>query len=285
MEYESKRPLVHEEIEIFEEKVKVFDVREVREDREIHAEIHHEDGTEHTSVKKKHDASIVFPSLKSSLSLTETSPLQDMQLPKKMDSEEEAVVSKTEKINKNLTLPVDDQLVKASESSLLVNQKEQRFSSVKVLVQPKISSQCVSSDQYWTDLFSPMTAVPPQKEKPRSFGNDISTKMEKIYNEDILPLEQSTQPTSHKDTDIHKETIVSFLGNKMSGALFKGVSDFPTTILPQTKVFLPEEGYQCRKPSAMGSDKTGPAEAQTTRDDKDPNKERAEKLQKGICFS
>lgn len=265
MEYETKRPLVHEEIE-------VFDVREVREDiREIHVEMDHEDGTEHIS--------------KSSLSLTETSHLQNMQLTKKMDSKEEAVVSKTEKINKNVTHPVDDQLVKASESSLLVNQQEQRFSSVKVLVQPKMSSQCVSSDQYWTDLFSPITAVPPQKEKPKSFGNDISTKMEKIYNEDILPLERSTQPTSPKDTDIHKETIVSFLGNKMSGALFKGVSDFPTTILPQTKVLLPEEGYRCRKPSAMGSDKTGPAEDQATRDDKDPNKERAEKLQKGICFS
>lgn len=281
MEYKSKRPLIHEEMEIFEEKV--FDVRDVREDiREIHAEIHHEDGTEHISVKKKHNASVVFPSLKSSLPLTEASTLQNMHLTKKMDSKEEAVVSKTKKINKNL--PVDDQLVKASESSLFVNQKEQRFSSVKVLV-PKMSSQCVSSDQYWTDLFSPITAVPPQKEKPKSFGNDISTKMEKIYDEDILPLEQSTQLKSPEDTHIHKETIVSFLGNKMSGALFKAVSDFPTTILPQTKVFLPEEGYWCRKPSAMGSDKTGPAEAQATRDDKDPDKERAEKLQKGICFS
>ncbi|TWW80213.1 Titin [Takifugu flavidus] len=90
----SKRSLV-QEVELMEGKVEVSDVREDR--REIQsAEIHVEDNPEHTSLRKDHHASVGFPGLKSSLSLTEASPPQKLQ----MDSKNEAVASKTKNGNK-----------------------------------------------------------------------------------------------------------------------------------------------------------------------------------------
>lgn len=268
-----------------EGKVEVSDVREDR--REIQsAAIHVEDNPEHTSLRKDHHASVGFPGLKSSLSLTETSPPQKLQ----MDSKNEAVASKTKNGNKGETLSPDDQLVEAPESLLLVNHKEQSFSSDKVLVQPKsfvtsreitvrrkdvtqtvsdkmneMSSGSVSSEQQWTGLFSP-----PQKEKPR---NDIQ--------EDILLLERSALLASAKDSCIDEESLVSLLGNKRLGALSRGMSG-----VPQTKVLPSDEGHQSRRPSAMRpADKTGPAEAPATRHENNPDKEQAEKPQTGICFS
>lgn len=292
MEYESKRSLVQEEVELMEGKVDISDVREDR--REIQSA---EDNTEHISLRQNHHASVVFPCLKSSLSLTEACPPQKLQFANKMDSKNEA---KTKNSNKGGTLSPDDQLVEAPESLLLVNHKEQSLSSDKVLVQPpsfvtsreipvrrkdvtqtvsdkmnEMSSPSVSSEQQWTGLFSPITAAAPQKEKPR---NNI--------HEDILLLERSALLTSAKDSCIDEESCVSFLGNKKLGALFKGMSDVPTSVLPQTKVLPPVEGHQSRRPSAMRpADKKGPAEAQATRHENNPDMEKAEKLQKGICFS
>lgn len=287
MEYESKRSVV-QEVELMEGKEEVSDVREDR--RAIQCA---EDTTEHISLRQNHHTSLVLPCLTSSLSLTEASPPQKLQFAKKMDSKNEA---KTKNSKKGGTLSPDDQLVEATESLLLVNHKEQSFSSGKVLVQPKsfvtsreitvgrkdvtqtvsvkmkeMSSASVSSEQQWT---GPIPAAAPHKEKPR---NDI--------HEDVLLLERSLL-TSAKDSCIDEESCVSFLGNEKLGALYKGMSDVPTSVLPQTKVLPPVEGYQSRRPSAMRpADKTGPAEAQATRHENNPDKEKAKKLQKGICFS
>lgn len=284
MEYGSKRSLV-QEVELMEGKVLVSDVQEDR--REIQsAETHHvEDNTEHTSLRKNHHASVVAPGLKSGLSLTEASPPQKLQ----MDSKNEAVASKTKNGTKGETLSPDDQLVEAPESLLL----EQSFSSDKVLVQPKsfvtsreitvgrkvvtqtvsdkmdeMSSQSVSSEQQWTGLFSPITAAPPQKEKPR---NDI--------HEEIFLLERSALLASAKDSGIDEESF-------KLGALFRGMSDVPPAVLPQTEVLPSVEGHQRRRPSAMRpADKRAPAEAQATRHENNPDKEKAEKLQTGIWSS
>lgn len=289
MENESKRSLVQEEVELMEGKVEVSDVQEDR--REIQSA---EDNTEHISLRKTRQASVVFPCLKSRLSLTEASPPQKLQFAKKMDSKNEA---KTKNSNKGVTLSPDDQLVETPESLLLVHHKEQSFSSDQVLVQPKSlvtsreitvrrkdvaqtvsdkmneMSSSVSSEQQRTGLFSPITAAPPQKDKPR---NDI--------HEAILLPERSARLTSAKDSCIDEESCISLLGNKKLGALSKGMSDVTTTVLPLTKVLPPVEGHQSRRPSAMRpADKTVPAQA--TRHENNPDKEKAEKLQKGICFS
>lgn len=225
-------------------------------------------------------------SLSSGLSLTKASPLQQLQRTRKGDSNKQAVASKTEKIQKD----------EAPQSSLLVSQKEQRFSSVQAGVQPENSviplgqtgstnmtegsSQSVSIDQHrtqtlpTTNLFSPTTAVPPQDEKPKSRNDTSVTISEKMYHEDGLPLQRSTQPTT--DARIHEETVSTqrFPGSERSGALFK----VPTTVLPQT--FLPDEGHQSRKPSSRVS--AGPAGAGASGDQENPGKA---DLHKGICFS
>lgn len=245
MEYGSKSSLV-QEVELMEGKVKVSDVREDR--REIRsAGIHHvEDNTEHTRLRKNHHASVLVPSLKSGLSLTEASPPQKLQ----MGSQNEAVASKT----KVLVQPQSFVTVGRKDLTQTVSDKmDQR------------SSGSVSSEQQWTGLFSPPTAAPPQEEKPR--------------NEDILPLERSAPLASAQDSCMDEESF-------KSGAPSRGLSEGATTVLPPTEVLPSVEGHQSRRPSAMRpADKTGPAEAQGTRPENNPDKEEAEKLQKGIWFS
>lgn len=263
MEDESKKSLIQEDVELFEGKV-VFQNVGV-----IQSQIHHEeDDTEDTSVKRKYDA------LKSSLSLTKKSP-EKMQVTAKVDSKKEMVVAKTKKDD---TLSLDAQIVEAPES-LLVNQQDQNLSSVKVCVQSEnsvaskktnlarkpvilketasktmneTSSVRVSSDQHWTQtlptptLFSSVTDVPTRKQEHMSPTDDVSMMISKkiMKKEDIIPLEQSLQPT--------------------------------------TATALPTEGYQSRKLSSMVSaDQAGPSEGRATRDEENPDKERAE----GICFS
>lgn len=249
----------------------MFDVREDLEEIQSAEIPHGEDDTERTCVKS---------SLSSGLSLTKASPPQKLQHIRRVDSNNEAVASKTEKIQKD----------EAPKSSLSVSQKEQCFSSVQAGVQPENtviclgetastnmsegSSQSVSTEQHWTqtrpttDLLSPTTAVPPQEEKPE-FRYDISVaSSEKMHHEDSLPLERSTQPTT--DARVHEETVSTqrFRGSQSSGALSK----CPTTVLPQA--VLPDEGHQSRKPSSRVS-------AGASREE---NPEKAN-LPKGICFS
>lgn len=274
MENASKRSLVQEEVELTEGKVGVSDVWE--DWREIQsAEIHHgEDHTELLSLRKNPHASV------------EASPPQKLHFAQDEASKDEAVASKTK--DEGDTLTPDDRLAEAPESSFLVHQKQHRFSSDKVLVQPEsfvsprgttvgrkdvsdkmseMSSQSVSAEQPWTGLFSPITA-PPQNETPRNH-----------IHEDILPLERCALLTSAKGSRIHDQSSGSLLGNKESGALGRGRSDEPTSVVPQTKVLPPVEGHQSRRPSAMRPGQTE-AEAQAN----DPDKEKAEALHKGICF-
>lgn len=272
----SKRSLVQEEVELTEGKVDASDVREDRREFQS-AEIHHVEGnTEHLSLRKNHHATVVSPRL------TEASPPQKLQLAKKKAPKDEAAASRSK--NKGETLPPDDQLVEAPESSLLVNQNQHSSSSDQVLVQPKsfvtsrgitvtvskmneMSSQRVSSEQQWTGLLSPITAAP-QEEKPR-----------KDFHEDILLLERSALLTSAKGSRIHEESLGSVLGNEGSGALFRGMSEEASSAVPQTKVLPPVEGHQSRRPSAMRPADKAQAQANN------PDKEKAETLHKGICFS
>lgn len=250
MEYGSKRSLV-QEVELMEGKVEVSDVREDR--REIQsAGIHHvEDNAEHPRLRKNHHASVLVPGLKSGLSLTEASPPQKLQ----MGSQNEAVASKT----KVLVQP---------ESSVTSRERTVGRKDLTQTVSDKMdemSSRRVSSEQQWTGLFSPSTAAPPQEEKPR--------------NEDILPLERSAPLASAQDSCTDEESF-------KLGALSRGMSEVASAALPQTEVLPSVEGHQSRRPSAMRpADKTGPAEAQGTRPENNPDKEKAEKLQKGIWFS
>lgn len=225
-------------------------------------------------------------SLSSGLSLTKASRPQKLQCISKVDTSNEAVASKTKKIQKD----------EAPKSSLLVGQTEQGFSSVQAGVQPENSgnslgqtgstnmtegsSQSVSTYQHQTQTppttnhLSPITAVSPQDEKPKS-RNDTSVRIsENLSHEDSLPLERSTQPTT--DAGVHEEAVSTqrFPGNERSGTLFK----VPTKVLPQT--FLPDEGHQSRKPPSRVS--ASPAGAGASGDQENPEKA---DLHKGICFS
>lgn len=271
-EHEYTRALVREEIEVFEGKVKVLDVREAAKEIWSPEIPHEEDDTEHAHLKNY---------LSSGLSLTKESPPQKLQCFRNVDSNNEAVASKTEKIQKD----------EAPKSSLLVSQKEQRSSSVQAGVQPENSvislgqtgstnmtegsSQSVSTDLHWsqtlptTHLLSPTTAVPPRDEKPKSKNDLATTISENMYYEDGSPLPQSTQPST--DAHVHQGTFSTqrVPASEQSGAFFK----VPTTVFPQT--FLPDEGHQNRKPSSRVS--TG-----AFGDQENPQKAN---LHQGICFS
>lgn len=273
MDPKSTRTLVREETEIFESKVKVFDVREDPEEI-LSAEIPtEEDDTEHACVKS---------SLSSGLSLKKASLPQKLQCTRRVYCNKEAVASKIEKIEKD-----------TPESSLLVSQKD--FSLVQAGVQPNKSvsslgqtgsthmtegsSQCVPTDQHWTQtlptihLLSPATAVSSEDEKPKPKSkNDTSgTISENMHHEDRLPLEQSSQLTI--DASVHKEAVSTqrFPGSQTSGALCK----VPTTVLPQT--FLHAEGHQSTKPSSKFLTRAG-----ASRNQESPAKA---DLHEGICLS
>lgn len=221
-------------------------------------------------------------SLSSGLLLTKASPPQKLQRIRKVDSNE-TVASKTMKMPKD----------KAPESSLLVSQNKQHFSSVQTGVQPQncmislgqidstnMTEGSSQSVKHWTqtpptpDHLSPATAGSPQDEKPKS-RNDISvTISQKMYHERSLPLEGAVQPTT--DAGVHEGTVSTqrFSGSQKSGDLFT----VPTTVLPE--VFLPDEGHQRRKTSSRVS--AGPAGAGASGDQENPEKAN---LYQGICFS
>lgn len=178
-----------------------------------------EDDTQHPCVKS------------SDLSLTKAPLPQKLQHPRRVESNKEAVASKTEKIQED-----------APESSLLVSHQE-RFSLVQAGVQPEKpgisleqtgsanvtegSSQCVSTDQHWTQtlptihLLSPTAAVSLQDKKPKS-RNEPS-----VHHNNSVALEQYTQPIM--DASVQEEAVLTqrFPGRETSGALFK----VPTTVL------------------------------------------------------
>lgn len=271
MKNESKRSLIE-----VEEEVEISDVFEERAD-----------------TRKLQSASIVYPSLNPPLA----SPPPMLHSTKKVDPEKEAAASKTEKVKKDDVLSPNTYLLEASQSSLFINHNEQICSSGKVHVEPEnliskgrnhvtlaqtgshkmneMSSQSIFHDQHrtntlpTTDLFIPTSAVPPQKEKLR-----CST------SEDLLSAEASPQPTSPKDADIDRETLVStekVPESKCSGAPFRDVSD-----VPKAKVLL-LQGHQKVDPSAMGL--ADPTEAGAPGNEKNLDNNRGANLQKGICFS
>lgn len=277
MENESKRSLIEEEAEISEIQEERADARELQ------------------------SASIAYPSLNPSV----VSPPSTLHSTKKV-VEKEAAASNTEKVKKDDILSPKTHLVEAPQSSLFIRQIEQSCSSGNVHVESEnfvtisernhvtlahtgshkmneMSSQSIFSDQHWTktpttDYFIPITAVLPQKEKLRCSTNDTST-------EDDLSAEASTQPTSPKDADTDRETLVStenFPGIKCSGAPFRDVSDVATAVLPKEKVLLLQDRQKVDL-SVMGL--ADPTEAGAPRNEKNVDNNRGTNLQKGICFS
>lgn len=228
-----------------------------------------EDDTEHAHLKNY---------LSSDLSLTKESPPQKLQCFRNVHSNNEAVASKTEKIQKD----------EASKSSLLVSQKEQRSSSVQAGLQPENSviplgqtgstnmtegsSQSVSTALHWsntTHLLSPTTAVPPRDEKPKSNNDQATIISENMCHEDGSPLQRSTQPTTDAHDNQGTFTTQRVPVSEQSGAFFK----VPTTVLPQR--ILTDEGHQNRKPSSRVS-------AGAFGDQENPQKAN---LHQGTCFS